>query len=358
MRVVFFCHSIISDWNHRDAAFLRGVVAELRARRHQVDIFEPAGGWSMVHMVRDHGVDPIKRLAAFHPDLDSTPFDLDRLDLDEVLDDAELVVVHEWNDRELIDRIGLHRCRGGRYQLMFFDSGNGALDLQGYDAILADRPELVYLYQRSGWSRAAFLWPYAADTRVFQPFADATREHDVLWYGRAEVDPCLLEPISALRLKAHAFGPRYTGSEIAVLAEARIKYCGWIPAFDLPRQLSRHKLTMHLPRRPSEPFARETATIELVDAMATGTPVIAAPWASRELATLVARDREDMKKKTRMLIEDRDLWLHISLKGLETVRAEHTCAHRADRLLAISARLSGQEGPRVGDGLDLHVQAP
>ncbi len=34
MRVVIFCHSLVSDWNHGNAHFLRGVVAELRERGH------------------------------------------------------------------------------------------------------------------------------------------------------------------------------------------------------------------------------------------------------------------------------------------------------------------------------------
>ena len=30
MHVVLFCHSLASDWNHGNAHFLRGLVAELR----------------------------------------------------------------------------------------------------------------------------------------------------------------------------------------------------------------------------------------------------------------------------------------------------------------------------------------
>ena len=31
MKVVIFCHSLISDWNHGNAHFLRGIVAELQS---------------------------------------------------------------------------------------------------------------------------------------------------------------------------------------------------------------------------------------------------------------------------------------------------------------------------------------
>jgi len=41
VRVVIFCHSLLSDWNHGNAHFLRGVAAELVARGHDVAAFEP-----------------------------------------------------------------------------------------------------------------------------------------------------------------------------------------------------------------------------------------------------------------------------------------------------------------------------
>ena len=41
MRIVVFCHSLVSDWNHGNAHFLRGVVSELLDRGHDVRVFEP-----------------------------------------------------------------------------------------------------------------------------------------------------------------------------------------------------------------------------------------------------------------------------------------------------------------------------
>ena len=36
MRFVIFTHSLVSDWNHGNAHFLRGVATELVARGHEV----------------------------------------------------------------------------------------------------------------------------------------------------------------------------------------------------------------------------------------------------------------------------------------------------------------------------------
>ncbi|CAN5724683.1 hypothetical protein BH23PLA1_BH23PLA1_29730 [soil metagenome] len=38
LRVVLFCHSILSDWNHGHAHFLRGVVTDLAERGHDVRV--------------------------------------------------------------------------------------------------------------------------------------------------------------------------------------------------------------------------------------------------------------------------------------------------------------------------------
>ena len=55
MRVVVLCHSLVSDWNHGNAHFLRGVVSELLDRGHDVRVFEPLDGWSRANLVVDQG---------------------------------------------------------------------------------------------------------------------------------------------------------------------------------------------------------------------------------------------------------------------------------------------------------------
>ncbi len=59
MRFVFYTHSLVSDWNHGNAHFLRGVCAELLARGHQVDVYEPVDAWSLAHVTAEHGETPI-----------------------------------------------------------------------------------------------------------------------------------------------------------------------------------------------------------------------------------------------------------------------------------------------------------
>jgi len=41
MRFVIFTHSLVSDWNHGNAHFLRGIASELLSLGHELRIFEP-----------------------------------------------------------------------------------------------------------------------------------------------------------------------------------------------------------------------------------------------------------------------------------------------------------------------------
>ncbi len=114
VRFVLFYHSLVSDWNHGNAHFLRGVVRELQSRGHEVLVYEPRDGWSRQNLVAEQGARSIAEFAAAFPDLRSLEYDLETLDLDALLDGADVVIVHEWNPPELVERIGRHRARGRR----------------------------------------------------------------------------------------------------------------------------------------------------------------------------------------------------------------------------------------------------
>jgi spore maturation protein CgeB len=110
MRIVLFCHSLVSDWNHGNAHFLRGIAAELLGRGHDVQVFEPADAWSVQNLVADRGPDAIAAYRTAYPQLSSERYDPAALDLDRALDGADLVLVHEWNTHELVRAIGERRA--------------------------------------------------------------------------------------------------------------------------------------------------------------------------------------------------------------------------------------------------------
>ena len=187
MRFVMLYHSLVSDWNHGNAHFLRGVARELLRRGHEVIVHEPADGWSRANLYADHGAAPLERFAAAYPDLQGVSCTYDSaasLELDAALDGADVVIVHEWTDPALVGRVGAHHARNpGRTTLLFHDTHHravtqpealGAFDLSAYDGVLAFGGCLRDLYVARGWARRAWTWHEAADTRVFYPRTNGT----------------------------------------------------------------------------------------------------------------------------------------------------------------------------------------
>jgi len=62
MRVVMFYHSIVSDLNHGNAHFLRGIVTELMERGHLETVNEPKYGWSFSNRMREKGESVLKKI--------------------------------------------------------------------------------------------------------------------------------------------------------------------------------------------------------------------------------------------------------------------------------------------------------
>src|SRR3954468_19217646 len=101
MRVVLFCHSLLSDYNHGNAHFLRGVVTELAARGHDVRVYEPEDAWSVQCLVADQGEGPLAEARRFYPAVEPIRYRAGELDLDRALDGASVILVHEWSDPDL-----------------------------------------------------------------------------------------------------------------------------------------------------------------------------------------------------------------------------------------------------------------
>ena len=361
MRVAVFCHSIISDWNHGNAHFLRGVLTELQARGHQVRIYEPRDSWSLQNLVAEHGEGPIERFHAAFPTLTPVLYDAAALDLEAALDGVDLVLVHEWNDHGLVARIGCHRRRGGRYRLLFHDTHHrsvteaesmAAYDLSGYDGVLAFGEVIRERYMSQGWSRRAWTWHEAADARVFRP-VDGQKHGDVIWIGNwgddertSELHEFLLQPVHKLKLRARVHGVRYPDHARAALAEAGIEYAGWIANYEAPRAFSEFKMTVHVPRGPYVRALPGIPTIRVFEALACGIPLISAPWDDAEgLFTpgrdyLTARNGEEMRLHMQMLANDAGARRELAERGMQTIAARHTCSHRVDELLRIHECLS------------------
>ena len=364
MRVVMFYHSLLSDWNHGNAHFLRGVVGELQCRGHVVDVFEPEDGWSLTHLLAEHGPAALAAFARAYPGLRSTRYRRGDLDLCRVLAGADLVIVHEWNEPALIARIGAHRAAGGRYTLLFHDTHHraasdhahlAACDFQHYDGVLAFGRVIRDRYLSEGWGRRAWTWHEAADTTVFRPRRAQPREGDLVWIGnwgdgeRAdELHQFLIDPVRALGVRATVYGVRYPDHARAALASAGIRYGGWLPNHEVPEVFGRYAVTVHIPRRPYVETLPGIPTIRPFEAMACGIPLVSAPWHDVEgLFTAgrdyrCARDTAAMTTHLEAVLTAPDEAQAMADHALATITTRHTCAHRVDELLAIVAEVRSQ----------------
>jgi spore maturation protein CgeB len=381
VRVVMFYHSALSDWNHGNAHFLRGIATELTARGHDVEIYERADAWSVRNLTLEQGHGVITKFRESYPGLKIVRYDLTKLNLDHVLDRADLVIVHEWNEPELVARIGEHR-RTHEYCLFFHDTHHRSVtapqsmakyDLAHYDGVLAYGASVRDVYVSNGWSNRVWVWHEAADISIFRPISGSLAhsngnghhhrngngngnghgtprayDGDLVWIGNwgddervAELQEFLIDPVEELGLKARAYGVRYPDSAIEALAEAGIEYGGWLPNFDVPRIFSRFRVTVHIPRQPYIRSLPGIPTIRPFEALACGIPLVCSYWKdSEKLFTpgsdyLLARDGSEMKRHLKHLVENPDHAEQLARNGRETILRRHTCAHRVDELLSI-----------------------
>jgi len=360
MRIVLFYQSLISDWNHGNAHFLRGIASELIARGHEIEVYEPHDSWSVQNLIAEYGPQPLFEFYNAYPRLWSNRYYPAQLKLEEALEGAQLVIVHEWNEPELIERIGEYRRLHGDFFLLFHDThhriaAHEALpfSLRNYDGVLAYGRILTERYLRNGWTTRAWTWHEAADVRVFHPIPKIARSLDLVWIGNwgddertAELQEFLVEPVKELRLNAEVYGVRYPEEAISTLTSAGIRYCGWLPNYKVPEVFARSHVTLHIPRRP---YVRELPgipTIRPFEALACGVPLICSPWHDTEhLFTpgsdfLIAHNGDEMKQLIYKVLNEPAFAEELAISGLATIKQKHTCGHRVDELLAIYAELA------------------
>ena len=359
MRIAYFSHALTSCWNHGNAHFLRGILRDFAARGHDVVSWEPEASWSRQNLLRDAGAQADGWQAAY-PELHASTFAPDA-DPASLIDDADLVLVHEWTDPALVAQFGTLRRNGGRFLLLFHDTHHRAVsdpaamrafDLNGYDGVLAFGEALAEIYRGWGWADRVFVWHEAADVRLFHPPIRETERAGAVWIGNwgdgertAELEEFLLRPAAGIGLPLTVHGVRYPPEALALLERYGADYRGWLPNHRAPEIFAHYLLTVHVPRRFYATQLPGIPTIRVFEALACGIPLVSAPWEDREhLFTpgqdyLVARNSDEMTRHLVALRADPDRRAALAAHGLATIRARHTCAARVDELLAIVERL-------------------
>jgi spore maturation protein CgeB len=286
------------------------------------------------------------------------------LDLDEALEAAEVVVLHEWTPEWLVEELGTRRASGATFQLLFHDTHHRAVTapeqidedhLDGFDGALVFGEALREVYLKRGLANRVFTWHEAADTALFKPLHSSSKNCDLIWIGNwgdeersAELREFLIEPAARLGLATQIYGVRYPEHAQALLHSEGIDYRGWLPNHLAPAAFAQARVTIHVPRGPYVRALPGIPTIRVFEALACGIPLVCSPWSDCEGlfprgCYLSAASGTEMSEALADTLNDDDLASDLVTKGLRAIHEAHTCHHRAVQLVEIVGRLSSSE---------------
>jgi len=360
----FFAHSWISDWNHGNAHFLRGLANELINQGHEVRCYEERDGWSMRNLAEEATDAAAQAMSDFQgafPKLDVRLYSNSLKEfLSRELRGADVVVVHEWNAPEVVANI-LSLKQELRFRALFHDTHHRAytnprevlrLPLSEFDGVLAFGEAIRKIYVEAFGVKRVWTFHEAADTAHFFP-SDAPRDTDVVWIGNwgdeertRELQEFLITPASALRdYKFAVHGVRYPDEALGQLAASGVEFRGYLPNLRAPQMYNHSRISLHIPRRFYANGLSGVPTIRVFEALAAGSPLVCAPWSDSEglfrpgQDYICVPDESAMISELKHLLCDDAARQQLASSGLQTIRARHTCAHRAQQLEEICHEL-------------------
>ena len=367
LNIALFCHSLVSDWNHGNAHFLRGLMRELVRMGHRVRCYEELGAWSLANLMKHEGERAIEAIDDFrrsYPALDIRFYKCDdtlKLFLQEELKDTHVVLLHEWNDPYVVNSILALKKNYGFIALLH-DTHHRAYTRAGdilrfqlhlMDGVLAFGEAIRRIYLDGFGLPRVWTFHEAADVDYFKPLPRA-KKIDVLWIGNwgdeersRELKEFFIEPARGLAgCRIRAYGVRYPEAALLELHNAGIEYRGYLPNLSSPEVYAQTRITLHVPRQQYANGLSGVPTIRVFEALACGVPLICSPWKDDENLFhpgedyLVAQDGAHMKAEMAFLLSDEKARQQIAAQGLQTIRERHTCAHRAQQLISICEEIA------------------
>jgi spore maturation protein CgeB len=368
LHIALFAHSMVSDWNHGNAHFLRGLMRELVRMGHTVRCYEELSSWSLTNLMKQEGERAIEAIDAFrrtYPELDIHFYKSNDADFQQFLEDelkeTDVVLLHEWNDPHVVNRVLALKKKFG-FIALFHDSHHRAHTSAGeilkfhlhlVDGVLAFGESIRRIYVDGFGVTQAWTLHEAADVRQFHPL-QRRKETDIIWIGNwgddernAELEEFLIRPAIALPdLCVVAHGVRYPELALQKLVNANIEYRGYLPNILSPQVYAESVVTVHIPRRQYANGLAGIPTIRVFEALACGIPLVCSPWVDEENLFrpgedyLVVRDGAEMTAQLRYLRRDGSARHQLAENGLKAIRERHTCAHRAQQLMSICQEIS------------------
>jgi spore maturation protein CgeB len=364
----FFAHSWVSDWNHGNAHFLRGLARELTQMGHEVRCYEELGAWSLTSLVNCEGTAAISAIDDFrkaYPELNIHFYQRGpsfEEFLDQELKGADFVIIHEWNDPEVVNAILQRKQEEGFLALLHdthhrvYTSAHEILKfhLHRFDGVLAFGEAIRRIYHDGLGIERTWTFHEAADVSVFKP-QERDQTTDVVWIGNwgdeertQELMEYLVGPAAASPgRKIVVHGVRYPEAAVKTLHKAGIDFRGYLPNLSVPATYGQSRLALHVPRRQYANGLSGIPTIRVFEALACGIPLLCSPWNDIEHLFrpgedyIVAADGRQMAGEIDFLLRDQRARREMAANGLETIRKRHTCAHRAAQLIEICEEVRG-----------------
>jgi spore maturation protein CgeB len=248
LKIALFCHSLISDWNHGNAHFLRGLMRDLVRLGHSVRCYEELGCWSLTNLVQQEGdraIDAIDGFREAYPELDRRFYRSSEPGFSQFLEaqlrGTDVVLLHEWNEPRVVnDVLALKKKLG--FTALFHDSHHRAYTRAGeilqfhlhlVDGVLAFGVAIRRIYADGFGVQRVWTFHEAADIEQFKPLP-RPRGIDVVWIGNwgdeertRELQEFLIAPARAMqgrRIIVH--GVRYPQDALEQLKHAGIEYRG------------------------------------------------------------------------------------------------------------------------------------
>lgn len=366
LRFRLFAHSWISDWNHGNAHFLRGLASEIARLGHDVRCYEEVNSWSVKNLLQegDAGARALSGFRQAFPELQTRFYqagqNFPRFAENE-LRGADVVIIHEWNDPAVVKSILDLKPKLG-FVALFHDTHHRAytsprqilrMPLQEFDGVLAFGEGIRRIYSEAFGVKRTWTFHEAADTVRFHP-ATAQKHTDVVWVGNwgdeertRELEEFLVGPAAALRNRKFAvYGVRYPRAALHQLREAGIDFRGYLPNLDAPGTYANSCISLHVPRRFYANGLSGIPTIRMFEAMACGSPLLCSPWVDTEHLFspgqdyICASSSTEMQAQIEFLLRDDAAREQLTRNGLKTIHSRHTCAHRAKELLDLCQELA------------------
>lgn len=362
LRFHIFAHSWVSDWNHGNAHFLRGLARSLVRMGHRVRCYEQLGSWSLSNLVRSEGETAVTAIDDFRrlfPDLSVQFYNNDESFpkfAAEHLRESDVVIIHEWNEPRVVNAI-LELKKKYKFKALLHDTHHRAytsprdilsfrLDL--FDVVLAFGEAIRRIYADGFGIKHVWTFHEAADTEHFRPLP-LEKEIDIVWVGNwgddertKELQEFLINPAAEEpKRKVVVHGVRYPQQALEKLFASGIEYRGYLPNLSAPRVYGRSKLTLHVPRRQYTNGLSGIPTIRVFETLACGIPLLCSPWEDVEQLFrpgedyVCLQDGRRLKERVEELLNDDRARMQMAANGLQTIQSRHTCEHRAEQLLEI-----------------------